>query len=128
MKFKLVRMARYIYPSVMRCPCAQVCAFNMIKTLGRSPVVGVLGYLPLDMGSIPGAVMLDRNSLLAASEIHLITMVTVCPFGLARQKVMLNSLIHTYINMINVHVFLRYPPEVSTQRGNWAKQHNFWLW
>ena len=44
----------------------------------EKPSIGKL----LDLGSIPGATMLDRSFILAAIAIHLITVVPACLLGL----------------------------------------------
>ena len=51
----------------------------------------------LDLGSIPGAAMLDRSFILATSAIHLIIVVPACLLGLIYVKVTSNSLIHPAI-------------------------------
>ena len=53
-----------------------------LSALGRGSVVSILGSEPLDPRSIPGAAMLDGSFILAASAIHLITVVPACLLGL----------------------------------------------
>ena len=50
--------------------------------------------LPLDLGSIPCAAILNGSFILATSAIHLITVVSGCLLDLTEAKVMLNFLIH----------------------------------
>ena len=56
--------------------------YLVFQAWGHISGLSILSFLPLDLGSVLGAAMLDGGFILASDAIHLITMVSACLLGL----------------------------------------------